>query len=162
MPIEGDIKNLYSNKNKTRALFPITKVKAISDDNGVGLGAILDEMTVHTSQVGAPYNLLDNTNFKNPVNQRNESTYNGPGYTIDRWMFKYDTVSLTVNDSYIKISNTSASALKGLAQLIPSVNVPVIGSPITVVYKPKDRSIIVGSCLIPSTGYIDTATDSIT
>lgn len=50
MPIQGDVKNLYSDREKTRALFPTTKVSAVSDDNGVGLGAILED-TVHTGPV---------------------------------------------------------------------------------------------------------------
>jgi hypothetical protein len=32
-----------------------------------------------------PYNLLDNSDFRNPVNQRGETSYNADGYTIDRW-----------------------------------------------------------------------------
>ena len=50
MPIQGDVKNLYSDREKTRALFPTTQVSAVSDDNGVGLGAILED-TVHTGPV---------------------------------------------------------------------------------------------------------------
>ena len=30
-------------------------------------------------------NLLDNSDFRDPVNQRGSSVYNGNGYTIDRW-----------------------------------------------------------------------------
>lgn len=87
MPIMGDIKNLYSDKNQSRALFPTTKIKAVSDDDGKGLNAVLDDMTAHTRKVGNPYNLLDNSDFRNPVNQRGASgTYSAwGGYTIDRW-----------------------------------------------------------------------------
>ena len=38
----GKIKTLFSDKEKTEALFPRTKVSAISDDNGVGLDAIME------------------------------------------------------------------------------------------------------------------------
>ena len=31
------------------------------------------------------YNLLDNSDFTNPVNQRGQTSYTGDGYTIDRW-----------------------------------------------------------------------------
>ena len=44
MPIVGDIKNLYSDVEKTRALFPTTKVEAVSDEDGTGLNVILDKM----------------------------------------------------------------------------------------------------------------------
>lgn len=32
-----------------------------------------------------PYNLLDNSDFTNPVNQRGQTSYTAAGYTIDRW-----------------------------------------------------------------------------
>lgn len=32
-----------------------------------------------------PRNLLDNSDFRNPVNQRGKTSYTGSGYTIDRW-----------------------------------------------------------------------------
>lgn len=50
MSIQGDIKNLYSDKERTRALFPTTKINAISDDNGTGLNAFLDSM-VHVGDI---------------------------------------------------------------------------------------------------------------
>ena len=33
-----------------------------------------------------PRNLLDNSDFRNPVNQRGQSSYTNGGYCIDRWM----------------------------------------------------------------------------
>lgn len=32
-----------------------------------------------------PHNLLDNSYFRNPVNQRGKTSYSGQGYGIDRW-----------------------------------------------------------------------------
>ena len=37
------------------------------------------------ARLAAPVNLLDNSDFRDPVNQRGSSVYNGNGYTIDRW-----------------------------------------------------------------------------
>ena len=45
MAIEGKIKSLFSDETKAEAIFPRTKVKAISDDDGVGLDAILNTVT---------------------------------------------------------------------------------------------------------------------
>ena len=39
----------------------------------------------YAKKVGAPHNLLDNSDFRNPVNQRGQTSYNTTGYTIDRW-----------------------------------------------------------------------------
>ena len=44
MSLMGKITTLFTDKDKTIPAFPRTKVKAVSDDNGKGLDAILDEM----------------------------------------------------------------------------------------------------------------------
>ena len=44
MSTQGKIKTLFSDKEKTEALFPRTKINAVSDENGKRLNAILDEM----------------------------------------------------------------------------------------------------------------------
>lgn len=46
----------------------------------------------------APRNLLDNSNFRNPVNQRGQTSYNASGYTIDRWRLWSAEHSVTVVD----------------------------------------------------------------
>lgn len=42
MSISGEIKSLYLDREENTALFPRTKTKAVSDDNGVGLDVLLD------------------------------------------------------------------------------------------------------------------------
>ena len=44
MSSKGVIKSLYTDYNKSEALFPRTKVSAVSNDEGKGLNAILDQM----------------------------------------------------------------------------------------------------------------------
>lgn len=44
MPIEGTINSLYLDYEQTKPLFPRTKTKAISDDNGTGLNVLLDDI----------------------------------------------------------------------------------------------------------------------
>ena len=39
----------------------------------------------HVNKVGAPHNYLDNSDFRNPVNQRGQTSYTSGGYCIDRW-----------------------------------------------------------------------------
>ena len=53
------------------------------------------------------HNLLDNSDFRNPVNQRGQTSYTGvanaPVYTIDRWLFSWQGGAvLTVGDGYIQ------------------------------------------------------------
>lgn len=50
-----------------------------------------------------PRNLLDNSDFTNPVNQRGQSTYaTSAAYTIDRWLLE-GTACRVVSDSYVSI-----------------------------------------------------------
>lgn len=85
MSMTGEIRSLFLDKEKNQVLFPTTKVRAISDDNGVGLDAILDSVNENIKKA-APHNLLDNSDFTNPVNQRGQTSYSGAGiYAIDRW-----------------------------------------------------------------------------
>lgn len=45
------------------------------------------------NQVGNP-NLLDNSDFTNPVNQRNKTEFDINGYCIDRWQIFESTLML--------------------------------------------------------------------
>lgn len=45
----GKIKTLFSDKENTEALFPRTKVSAVSDADGTGLDAILDDLNSEIS-----------------------------------------------------------------------------------------------------------------
>ena len=51
-----------------------------------------------------PVNLLDNSNFMNPVNQRGQTVYTGAGYTIDRWRLTNEYSRLEVTADGIKVS----------------------------------------------------------
>lgn len=58
-----------------------------------------------------PRNLLDNSDFTNPVNQRGLTTYSGSNsYTIDRWKSINANATITVNSDCINIKSTSGSA----------------------------------------------------
>lgn len=46
-----------------------------------------------------PRNLLDNSDFRNPINSRGQSSYTGQVYTIDRW--KIFNTTLIIGDGYI-------------------------------------------------------------
>lgn len=50
------------------------------------------------------YNLLDNSDFRNPVNQRGQTTYTGNGYSIDRWRAFHATTTHTVTADGIAVS----------------------------------------------------------
>lgn len=62
---------------------------ALAEDWGLWLGA---------HRVGAAArNLLDNSDFRNPINQRGQSSYTGIGYTIDRWRTWDENAAVTLH-----------------------------------------------------------------
>ena len=64
------------------------------------------------STAAAPRNLLDNSDFRHPVNQRKQSTYSkDSGYTIDRWMFYWNgDGTIEVKDGFISLSRATYTA----------------------------------------------------
>lgn len=51
-----------------------------------------------------PRNLLDNSDFTHPVNQRGATSYSGAVYTIDKWRTWLTDDSVAVNDGYITVT----------------------------------------------------------
>lgn len=59
------------------------------------------------------YNFLDNSNFKNPVNQRDKKSYSSAGYTIDRWKISSGS-TVTVNNGSVTVSGSMVQYIDGL------------------------------------------------
>ena len=56
-----------------------------------------------------PVNLLDNSDFTNPVNQRGQTEYLGSGYSIDRWACNSMACNLSIQNGYIDMKNNTNS-----------------------------------------------------
>lgn len=56
-------------------------------------------------------NLLDNWDFRNPVNQRGQTSYNGgyKTYSVDRWFTTATNQTVNVKDGYIEIVDTTGN-----------------------------------------------------
>lgn len=65
----------------------------------------LDAAVKRAYQGKAAYNLLDNSDFTNPVNQRGETSYGGGKSAIDRWRTASDT-SIAINDGYCTLTGS--------------------------------------------------------
>lgn len=79
---------------------PVQMFNIISNFQGMkaGLGAV---------------NLLDNSDFTDPVNTLGKTSYRGLGFSIDRWVVSNDTSALTVGTGFVLIQNdhtTSATS----------------------------------------------------
>lgn len=87
---------------------------AISDlrSNISSLGSTVAEAKTYiTAQVkkAAPVNLLDNSDFRNPVNQRGSTTYTKSawgGYTIDRWAAYASNCTVTILEDGVNLSGS--------------------------------------------------------
>ena len=63
-----------------------------------------------------PRNLLDNSDFRNPVNQRGETSHSGKGYFIDRWKNDHIDMTTEIHDGYVSFTNNSASSRAAFTQ----------------------------------------------
>lgn len=67
----------------------------------------LDELSVSVSRV-SNQNMLDNADFRDPINQRGQTEYTEAGYGIDRWILT-GSLKLNVSDGCIRITKTVLS-----------------------------------------------------
>lgn len=75
-----------------------------------------------------PRNLLDNSWFANPVNQRGKTTYNAAGYTIDRWRISNKYATVNVNSGYVEFKASGGGAVP---RQIISTNADMFGKTYT-------------------------------
>lgn len=67
-----------------------------------GQGISINNGVISAKAIPCNQNLLDNWYFKNPVNQRGQTSYTVTDYAIDRWISQGCTV--TLNDGYLTIA----------------------------------------------------------
>ena len=95
-----------------------------------------------------PRNLLDNSDFRNPVNQRGQTSYNSAGYTIDRWTKESNTI-LTIADDCINIDNSANSAEEVLLQKVDSdTAAKLIGKTVTIAICTSDGTVYAKSGVV--------------
>ena len=73
-------------------------------------------------KVAAPRNLLDNSNFTNPVNQRGQTSYTS-GYGIDRWVATGSKTSWSIVDGGLEVYCTDTTSQPYIDQRIPEEKV---------------------------------------
>lgn len=86
-------------------------------------------------------NFLDNWDFRNPVNQRGQTSYTNQGYTIDRWYMDLAQggATLSVEDGYIRLAQT-ASGNDGVQSIHQPIEAPWRFSSKTITISVKYRS----------------------
>ena len=108
-------------------------------------------------QGAAVVNLLDNADFRHPINQRGVRSFSA-GYGIDRWRASSNmtaTIEVDDNGEYIALMcSASASARNSITQYIEEARAPAIGAPVTVAYQDVDGNIYVEATTMPGTGSV--------
>lgn len=97
----------------------------------------LDPDFVAIAKAGAPRNLLDNSDFRNPVNQRGVTTANNNSYFIDRWLTGGNGAAVSVTDDGVTIDATSSSSDIEIKQFLESLR----DGPYTLVAYNRDGTI---------------------
>lgn len=115
-----------------------------SEELIAGSGIAVEGRKISTA--AAPRNLLDNSDFRNPVNQRGQGSYSGATYTIDRWRTWESSAVVTLNSNGITISADA------LWQYLKETT-PESGKTYTAAVKLADGTISVASGVLQSTGY---------
>ena len=72
---------------------------------------MLEEMPMVIASVPNIRNLLDNSDFTNPVNQRGLTSYSGITYTIDRWKSNSGYSIVTINDDCVNLKSSDGTTV---------------------------------------------------
>lgn len=97
----------------------------------------------YAKKVGNPYNLLDNSDFRNPVNQRGQTSHSTTGYTVDRWIKGNEHGTVTVNNKHITLQGGSTNAC-WFQQKIPHGD-SLVGKTLTFAVMDSDGELTIGS-----------------
>ena len=86
-------------------------VGALPSDGTAADSAKLDgkDSVYYHKKFSHPRNLLDNSDFTNPVNKRGQTSYTGNGYTIDRWRTTAATTSHELTSGGIKVFGSATA-----------------------------------------------------
>lgn len=139
----------------------VKKVADVSPDStgnvpltAAGVGALPQDGTAADSdKLGGkapayyvqPYNLLDNSDFTNPVNQRGADSYGASwAYAIDRWIVAPanpgSTIGLAITAGGVTVTSSSGDVY--LIQRVPIGQI-ADGAPYTLAYKKADGAVAV-------------------
>ncbi len=130
--------------------FPIVASEDFYDQTLVNDIARIADREIAAAQRGkAAYNLLNNSDFRNPVNQRGATTTTAWAYCIDRWLSMTTGVGLAFGASGMTVMGVDASR-NAIYQKIAN-HESILGKAVTLAVKHtgSDKAIIL-NCTLPS------------
>lgn len=88
----------------------VKKIRTESGDLQIDYNALANLPELNT--MFSNPNLLINSDFRKPVNQRGQTSYAIPAntYTIDRWKVLSDSATLSVSDGYIALTGNNSTS----------------------------------------------------
>ena len=120
----------------------VTKVRTNQGDKQIDYNALANLPTISNP------NLLINSDFRNPVNQRGKTSYTGTGstirYTIDRWGVVNGPV-ITIQDDSLKIQVSSADTYTGRFKQVFEKPLPVDFYTLSVKVKSSTHNVEIGN-----------------
>lgn len=132
----------------------VTEAKKEAEQSGVSATNALN----YAKKVGAPRNLIYNSDFLNPVNQRGMVEYRGAaGYTIDRWKTT-NMIVVTLQNDGVGLACVSQSVANGFTHVIETP--PVAGTTVTLAAMENDGTLHVGRVKVPSSSFTNAFTTS--
>lgn len=100
----------------------------------------------------APRNLLYNSDFRNPVNQRGKTSWNNVGFTIDKWnLIHVGDSGVSLSDDGITFGVTNNLVLF-VQQMPEDQRKQLIGKTVTLVVTISSGQVIVLSVVVPEFG----------
>lgn len=147
MSIQGEITRIGNNVSNAMEVVAAMGVDVPATASSNDLAALISAIPQPT-----PMNLLDNSDFRNPVNQRGLTEYasGSKRYTLDRWRATA-AVTVTVNDYYVTFSNTASTGY-AVVQPLTDKQTPKPGEMVTLACEDSDGKVIFGVVRMPLTG----------
>ena len=98
----------------------------------------------YAKKIGNPHNLLDNSDFRNPVNRKGQASYKGAGYGIDEWECTSNNWMVSVEDGCIKVSDNpdSSSTSTSMLRQTLAVDASIRGKTVTLAAKLKGDGMV--------------------
>jgi len=108
------------------------------------------------AHINAEDNLLDNSYFIDPINQRGAVSFTKSGYTIDRWRSASTALEVAVEESCVRLYNSSENG-NGFSQPLAPERELAEGTIVTMACMFRREGgtteLVCGSCEVPASGY---------